>query len=252
MSSAPYIIKQIEVGGHPFTVEIADTPKKRAVGLMDRQTMDPHGGMLFVLDNEPASFHMNNTYVPLDIAYFDSRGDMIQADKMEPLTGKSRCDVPASYALELPMGTCDRLEIKKGDRLSITESRGRLRESYEEIVDVGVRVRVNTVGPKKPTMRDITTDIRGLPNVITVAQEGSLQSAPEGKRMATLTVSFNDDERFDVPDLERDLLKIGGIDLVRIVSYEGQPYNRKKVYGVKSESLLRRVVSEILRSAGNT
>ena len=134
----------------------------------------------------------------------------------------------------------------------MTESRGRLWESYEEIVDVGVRVRVNTVGPKKPTMRDITTDIRGLPNVITVAQEGSLQSAPEGKRMATLTVSFNDDERFDVPDLERDLLKISGIDLVRIVSYEGQPYNRKKVYGVKSESLLRRVVSEILRSAGNT
>ena len=162
MSSAAYIIKQIEVGGHPFTVEIADTPKKRTAGLMGRQSMDPHGGMLFVLDNEPASFHMNNTYVPLDIAYFDSRGDMIQADKMEPLTGKSRCDVPASYALELPMGTCDRLEIKKGDRLSITESRGRLRESYE-----------------------------------------------------------------------------------------GQPYNRKKVYGVKSESLLRRVVSEILRSAGN-
>ena len=56
-------------------VEIADTVKKRHVGLMYRDKLSYRSGMLFVYD-EPtnAKFWMKNTLIPLDIAFAVSKG----------------------------------------------------------------------------------------------------------------------------------------------------------------------------------
>ena len=69
------------VGGTAVTAEVADTPQRRAQGLMGRFSLAPNAGMLFVYPDEAVrSFWMKNTPLPLSIAYMKSgqivhRGD---------------------------------------------------------------------------------------------------------------------------------------------------------------------------------
>ena len=54
-------------------VEIADTPEKRAEGLMFRDHLNENSGMFFVFDEESShSFWMKNTLIPLDIIWINA------------------------------------------------------------------------------------------------------------------------------------------------------------------------------------
>ncbi|MDO5620579.1 MAG: DUF192 domain-containing protein [Paracoccus sp. (in: a-proteobacteria)] len=58
-----------------FTVEIADTPAERALGLMHRKALEPRHGMLFVYDRpQEVSFWMKDTLIPLDLIFMDASG----------------------------------------------------------------------------------------------------------------------------------------------------------------------------------
>lgn len=61
-------------------IEIADTPNKRARGLMDRSSMDENDGMLFIFDDDEVrkhTFYMKDTRIPLDIMYFGKDSTLI-------------------------------------------------------------------------------------------------------------------------------------------------------------------------------
>src|SRR5215467_15397829 len=61
-------------GVHVFAVEMASTPEEQAKGLMFRRNLPEGQGMLFDFHREqPTSFWMKNTYVPLDMIFI--RGD---------------------------------------------------------------------------------------------------------------------------------------------------------------------------------
>ncbi len=63
---------QVELKGKRFSVEIADNEEEQARGLMFRESMADDRGMLFIFeDDQPRAFWMKNTYIPLDILYFD-------------------------------------------------------------------------------------------------------------------------------------------------------------------------------------
>jgi len=113
-----------EVGGRRFSVEVADTEDLRERGLMFRREMAPDQGMLFIHDDAgPIAYWMKNTYIPLDILYFDERKKLVSAQLNVPPCGEQeQCPIypsagPAKYVLEINAGLAEQLKLKPGDQL---------------------------------------------------------------------------------------------------------------------------------------
>jgi hypothetical protein len=107
-------------GQASFRVEIADTEGERARGLMDRPTLAPDAGMLFVYEHpQPVAFWMRNTLIPLDMLFIgqDGRVRTVHADAVPgdetPIPGGD--DI--QFVLELPGGTAARMGIAPGTEL---------------------------------------------------------------------------------------------------------------------------------------
>ncbi|TVQ27088.1 MAG: DUF192 domain-containing protein [Spirochaetaceae bacterium] len=114
---------ELRIGSVTFHVEVVDTPETRERGLMERESLDPRHGMLFVFDESAhRSFWMKNTIIPLSIAYIDDRLAIREIHSMEPLSLEpipSR--LPARYALEVNQNEFDALGIGIGARIVPSE-----------------------------------------------------------------------------------------------------------------------------------
>lgn len=105
-------------------IEIADEPEEYAEGLMNRRGLQPESGMLFVFP-EPAmrSFWMKNTLIPLEIFYFDGKGEFVSWTTMQPCE-KEPCPTYdsaslAQYALEVSPGFREKHGIGTGWKIEI-------------------------------------------------------------------------------------------------------------------------------------
>lgn len=101
--------------------EIASTFEERRNGFMFRQTIPDGTGMLFIFEEEQVlDFWMKNTPHPLSIAYIDKNGRIRDILDMTPF---SLANVTSStkvlYALEVPQGWYEKVNVKVGDRLSL-------------------------------------------------------------------------------------------------------------------------------------
>lgn len=97
-----------------FEMWIAETVWERAQGLMNATTEQvaplPDGtprGMLFVFPSDIVlSFWMRDTYIPLDLAYADATGTIVEIHDLFPLDETPVVSsAPLRYALEAPAGT---------------------------------------------------------------------------------------------------------------------------------------------------
>src|ERR1700724_887601 len=110
-----------KTGVHTFAVEMAVTPEEQAKGLMFRRELPEGQGMLFDFQREqPATFWMKNTYVPLDMIFIRGDGRILRiAEHTVPL---SEALVPSGGAvravLEVVAGTARKLAIVPGDRVT--------------------------------------------------------------------------------------------------------------------------------------
>lgn len=97
-------------------VEVADTPIKRQYGLMDRKSLGENEGMLFKFPRkEKLAFWMQNTYIPLDIAFMDDDGKVLQIKEMFPLSTRSvQSSYDCKYALEVNHGWFKENNISEG------------------------------------------------------------------------------------------------------------------------------------------
>ncbi len=111
----------IRIGSYTVSAEVADTPEARRRGLMQRESLPPNRGMLFVFpDEEPRSFWMRNTSIPLSIIYIDADGVIVSIHRMTPYSEES---VPswgaAKYALEVNQGEPAANGVRAGDRVTL-------------------------------------------------------------------------------------------------------------------------------------
>jgi uncharacterized membrane protein (UPF0127 family) len=96
----------LTINGHKVVAEIAASTATRTVGLMNRFSLKPDHGMLFVFrDAQPLSFWMKNTFIALSIAYIDARGRIVDLQDMAPKDETTHpSSAPAMYALEMKKG----------------------------------------------------------------------------------------------------------------------------------------------------
>lgn len=106
-------------------VEIADDRAEQQRGLMERTELAEDAGMLFVFDREePRSFWMRNTLIPLSIAYIASDGRIVDIQDMQPLDETSHPSAePAQYALEVNQGFFAERGIEVGNEVEIPNLR---------------------------------------------------------------------------------------------------------------------------------
>lgn len=114
----------VEVHGKRFYVEIAADDQSRAMGLMFRDTLADDRGMFFIFRREdPRSFWMMNTRIPLDIIYLDPELRVVSIAENARPCRRAPCPSypsrgPAQFVLEVNAGQAAALGLSSGDRLS--------------------------------------------------------------------------------------------------------------------------------------
>ena len=117
----PYVV----LNGERFTVELAETQEKQALGLMFRDSLPDDHGMLFIFPVESLrSFWMRNTRIPLDIFYFGEDLRLVSVAENARPCRTQRCPSypsagPAKYVLELNAGKAAELGSREGDLLEL-------------------------------------------------------------------------------------------------------------------------------------
>lgn len=105
-------------------IEIADTEYDTQTGLMYRNSMTNNQAMLFVFENEqPRSFYMKNTRIPLDIIFIGENKKIVSFQKnAQPFNETSLpSNAPAKYVLEVNAGLADTWHLEVGNTINYTQ-----------------------------------------------------------------------------------------------------------------------------------
>lgn len=122
----------VEGDSTDLLVEVAATEAQQTRGLAGRSELDTDSGMLFVFEEvrpDTAGFWMWGTRIPLDIAFLDRDGVVLEILSMEPCPGPEPDGCPVytpsvEYwkALEVNRGWFARNGYGVGDRLRIADA----------------------------------------------------------------------------------------------------------------------------------
>jgi len=105
---------------HDFIVELADTPERRARGLMFRDTVPAGTGMIFDFEQpRPVAMWMKNTPASLDMLFLAEDGTIRHIYQRTEPYSETVLPSPVSVraVLELAAGTVQQLDIGLGDRV---------------------------------------------------------------------------------------------------------------------------------------
>ncbi len=108
-------------GVHAFAVELAITEQEHERGLMFRKALPEGTGMLFDFKHDqPVSFWMHNTYIPLDMIFIGGNGRIVHiAENAKPLSDALIPSTrPVRAVLEVIGGTAEKLGIAAGDQVT--------------------------------------------------------------------------------------------------------------------------------------
>jgi uncharacterized membrane protein (UPF0127 family) len=117
------LIIHSDTGNHQVKVEVVTEPADQARGLMYRRSLGKESGMLFIFrQEEPQSFWMKNTLIPLDMIFISRDLVIVDITTMQPCITNPCPDYtsrqPAQYVLEVNAGYCRSHNIIIGNRVS--------------------------------------------------------------------------------------------------------------------------------------
>jgi len=103
-------------------VELAESDYEKQTGLMYRESLGSDQGMLFVYDSERVrNFYMKNTYISLDIIYYDTDSTLVSIQKNATPRDEMNLpsDGPAQFVLEINAGLADEWGITSESTFSV-------------------------------------------------------------------------------------------------------------------------------------
>ena len=109
--------------GEEIPVEVADTLKKRSLGLGKRTSLKKGWGMLFVFEKrKPHRFWMKDMQFPLDIIWLDNHRIVHIIHNAKPSNSTDEPEVmtspvPVNFVLEIAAGRAAKLRLKTGQRM---------------------------------------------------------------------------------------------------------------------------------------
>jgi len=110
-----------------LTVQLADSPAKRYIGLSETTSLKKNEGMLFIHEEEEkSSYVMRNMAFPLDIIFIAADGRITAIKQAELETEFKTDDLTrylgyGKYVLEVNYGFADKHSIEIGDKVKIIE-----------------------------------------------------------------------------------------------------------------------------------
>lgn len=121
--NAAELIIQTKENTYIYQTDIADTVEKQQLGLMFQKELPENYGMTFLFDKiSILKMWMKNTYIPLDMIFFDAQGIITHIHKNavpfseELILSK----VPAKGVIEVIAGTVDEKNIQIGDKIKVS------------------------------------------------------------------------------------------------------------------------------------
>ena len=108
-------------GRHRFDVEVAETDRQMARGLMFRTELADDAGMLFDYRRpQRIAMWMKNTLIPLDMLFIAEDGSIVRIESWTtPLSlAAISSGGPVRAVIELKGGISERLGIRPGDRVA--------------------------------------------------------------------------------------------------------------------------------------
>ena len=118
-------IIETDGGAVMVEIEVADTPAQHVQGLRYRESLAQDAGMLFLFfENRDGPFVMEDTLIPLSIAFFDREGVILKILDMDPCDSET-CPlyspgVVYQGALEVNQGAFEEWGVEPGDKVRVS------------------------------------------------------------------------------------------------------------------------------------
>ena len=111
----------IDIKNFLTEIEIVSKYEDRKKGLMFRNSIPKNYGMFFIWEHQKKQcMWMKDTFIPLDVAYINNKGEILEIYDMVPLSKKSVCSRNyAKFALEVNRGWFKDNNIDIGDVIDI-------------------------------------------------------------------------------------------------------------------------------------